>query len=606
MAQAVYSERKFVVISIFIVAGFLFILRLFYIQIIDDSYLLSSNSNVRRHIPQYPARGLIYDRNGKLMVYNEATYDLMITPRLVKNIDTLELCRLIGIDLITFRDRILKAKEYSTYRSSVFEKQISKEAYGYLEEKLYKYPGFYVQPRTLRKYVKPSAAHTMGYIGEVSPLTCENNAYYKSGDYIGISGIEKSYETELRGIKGARIIMVDVFNREKGSFRNGKYDTVAVMGQSLYTTLDADLQEYGEMLMKNKRGSIVAIEPATGEILSLVSCPTYDPNLLVGRMRAHNYGELLKDSLKPLFNRAQMAQYPPGSTFKLVHALIGLEEGVLFPSTRYGCSMGYSFGSIHVGCHNHPAPVDLLQSIAISCNSYYCNVFRTLLDNNSVSNTSSGYQKWRDYALGFGFGSKFSTDLPNILGGFIPKNEYFDKYFGKNRWKFLTIISLSIGQGEILATPLQLANLSATIANRGYYVTPHIVKYVGDSKKAETRFSQVHKTKISKQNFEIVVEGMYQVVEAGTARAYKMDSLHVCGKTGTAQNPHGKDHSIFIAFAPKDNPKIAISVIVENAGFGATWAAPIAMLMIEKYLLKRINRPDVQERMITGSLIHEN
>jgi penicillin-binding protein 2 len=606
MAQAVYSERKFVVISIFIVAGFLFVLRLFFIQIIDESYLLESNSNVRRHIPQYPARGLIYDRNGKLMVYNEATYDLMVTPRLVKKIDTAELCRLIGIDIITFRERLAKAREYSTYRASIFEKQISKEAYGYLEEKLYKYTGFYVQPRTLRKYVKPSAAHTMGYIGEVSPGTCDKDSYYKSGDYIGISGIEKSYEKELRGIKGARIIMVDVFNREKGSFRNGKYDTVAVMGQSLYTTLDADLQEYGEKLMKNKRGSIVAIEPATGEILSLVSSPTYDPNLLVGRMRAHNYGELLKDSLKPLFNRALMAQYPPGSTFKLVHALIGLEEGVLSTETRYGCSMGYSYGSIHVGCHAHGAPVNLIESIAISCNSYYCNVFRTILDNRNITTTSVGYRRWRDYTLQFGFGSKFETDIPNILGGFIPKNEYFDKYFGKNRWKFLTIISLSIGQGEILATPLQLANLSATMANRGFYITPHIVKYVGDKKQKEARFSQVHKINISRKNFDIAVEGMYQVVEAGTARAYKMDSLQICGKTGTAQNPHGKDHSIFIAFAPKDNPKIAISVIVENAGFGATWAAPIAMLMIEKYLKKKINRPDVEERMITGNLIGSN
>jgi penicillin-binding protein 2 len=604
--QKALTKRKYVITLIFVITGILFVLRLFWLQIIDRSYYLSANNNVLRHITQFPARGLIYDRNGKLLVYNEATYDLMVIPRQMKNIDTLELCNLIGIDLPVFRERIQKIREYSMYRPSVFEKQISKEAYGFLEEKLYKFQGFYVQPRTLRKYVKPIAAHTMGYVGEVSPAICESDPYYKSGDYIGISGIEKSYEEDLRGIKGARIIMVDVFNREKGSFQGGKYDTLAVMGNNLYASLDMGLQEYGELLMSQKRGSIVAIEPSSGEILALVSSPTYDPNLLVGRVRSHNYNILAKDSLKPLFNRALQAQYPPGSTFKLVHALIGLQEGVLGLGTRYGCSMGYSAGPIHVGCHAHAGPLDLIQSIAQSCNAYYCNVFRTILDNRHYPNQAEGYKVWRNFVISMGFGNKFDSDIPNILSGFIPKNDYFDNYYGKNRWRFLTIVSLSIGQGEILTTPLQLANLAATISNRGYYYTPHIIKAVNNLKNTETRFTEKHVIPISRANYETVVEGMYQVVQAGTAHTYKMDSIAICGKTGTAQNPHGKDHSIFIAFAPKDNPKIAISVIVENAGFGATWAAPIAFLMIEKYLNGDVKRKDVEERMIGGNLVKEN
>lgn len=600
MTQALYSKRRYVITMIFLVTGIVFILRLFYIQVIDTSYIRSAKNNVLRHITQFPARGLIYDRNGKLMVYNEATYDLMVIPNQMKNIDTLEMCRLIGIDLQTFRDRMKKIRTYSTFRPSVFEKQISKEDYGYLEEKLYKYSGFYVQPRTLRKYAKDIAAHTMGYIGEVSPGMCEKNPYYRSGDYIGISGIEKSYEEVLRGIKGSKIIMVDVHNREKGSFREGKYDTIAIMGKSLYTTLDMDLQEYGEKLMSNKLGSIVAIEPSSGEILSLVSSPTYNPNLLVGRVRSQNYDTLSKNPLKPLFNRALQAQYPPGSTFKLVHALIALEMGILNPGTRYGCSMGYSSGPIHVGCHQHAGPLDLIQSIAQSCNAYYCHVFRTILDHPRGVKTGTTYTTWRNYVTRFGFGSKFDTDIPNTLGGLIPENNYFDKIYGKNRWRFLTIVSLSIGQGEILTTPVQLANLSATIANRGFYYSPHIVKYIGDEKKKQDRFNQRYQVPINARNFEIVVEGMHQVVESGTAHYYKMDSIPICGKTGTAQNPHGEDHSIFIAFAPKNNPKIAISVIVENAGFGATWAAPIAMLMIEKYLTGKINKKEVEERMING------
>jgi len=600
--QNAHAKRKYVVSAIFVVTGLLFVLRLFWMQIIDTTYLLSSQNNVLRQITQFPARGLIYDRNGKLMVYNEATYDLMVIPTQLKTIDTNELCGLIGIDLLEFRARIKKIRAYSMFRPSVFEKQISKEAYGYLEEKLYKYPGFYVQPRTLRKYVAAVAAHTMGYVGEVSPAMCEKDPYYKSGDYIGISGIEKSYEPELRGVKGSRIIMVDVHNREKGSFRGGEYDTTAVMGKSLYTSLDLELQEYGELLMKNKMGSIVAIEPATGEILAIVSSPTYDPNLLVGRMRSNNYGILAKDSLKPLFNRAMQAQYPPGSTFKLVHALIGFQEGMLNLNTRYSCSMGYNGGGLHVGCHKHASPLDLLQSISQSCNAYYCNVFRTVLDNKAFPNQAEGYRAWRNYVTSFGFGSKFNSDLPNEISGFIPKNEYFDHYFGKNRWRFLTIISLSIGQGEILTTPVQLANLSAILANRGYYITPHVVRAISDPKKLEHKFVQKHQVPIDKKNFDMVVEGMFQCVENGTARAFKMDSITMCGKTGTAQNPHGKDHSIFIAFAPKDQPKIAISVVIENAGFGATWAAPIAALMIEKYMNRKVTRKEVEERMMNGKV----
>ncbi len=602
----VYSTRAYVIRAVFIIVGIIFILRLFYLQIIDTELKLSSENNVLRHIIEYPARGLILDRYGKLLVYNEASYDLMVIPVEVKSFDTLEFCKLLGITKEQFMERFKKAVLFSRNKSSIFEKQLSKETYGYFQEKLYEFPGFYVQTRTLRKYPSATAAHMLGYIGEVDNNITNKNKYYKSGDYIGISGIERSYEEVLRGRRGKKIIMVDVFNQEKGSYLDGRYDTIAIAGKNLYTTTDAELQAYGELLMQNKRGSIVAIEPSTGEILVIISYPSYDPNLLVGRIRAENFKKLYADSVKPLFNRALMAQYPPGSTFKLLNALIGLHEGVLNVNTTFSCEGGFHFKRISVGCHNHSSPLNFIGSIQNSCNAYYCKAFRNIIDKSSFKTTKESYDYWKDCALSFGFGSIFNSDLPFELKGIIPSSKYFDKYYGEGRWNSLTIISLAIGQGEIAVTPLQLANFSATIANRGYYYTPHIVRAIGRKDSLYKKYNHIFYTKVESQYFDLVVEGMRKVVEAGTGTVARMDSIIVCAKTGTAQNPHGKDHSIFIAFAPMDNPRIAISVVVENAGFGATWAGPIASLMIEKYITRTIKRKDLEERMINGNLIYKN
>lgn len=601
----IYSNRRYVIIGFFLFTGLIFIIRLFYIQVIVDKYILSSNNNVLRYVTQYPARGLIYDRYGKLLVYNEAAYDLMVTPRQVKNTDTLELCRLLEIDKQEFIDRMKKARIYSPFRPSIFEALVSRETYGYLEEKMFRFPGFFVQPRTLRKYVYPIAAHTLGYISEVGPDIISKNPYYKSGDYVGNSGIEKSYEEFLRGNKGMKIRVVDVFNRDKGAFQDGKYDTISTAGTDLYSSLDGELQRYGELLMTNKIGSIVAIEPSTGEILCLISSPSYDPNLLVGRIRKQNYTKLSEEIIfDPLFNRALMAMYPPGSTFKLVDALIGQQEGVLFENTRYSCPGGFSIGNGKiVECHSHFSPLDLKLAIQLSCNTYFCRVFKSIIDKPGFTTTRQGYENWRKHVMSFGLGKKIGIDIPGELNGNIPSANYYDKYHGINRWHSLSIISLAIGQGEIGITPLQLANLSALIANRGYYFIPHIIKATSTKDNLIRDFLQKKTTDIDPRYFEIVVDAMHGVVEEGTARNAKTDSIIICGKTGTAQNPHGKNHSIFIAFAPMDNPKIAISVVIENAGFGATWAAPIASLMIEKYLTREVKRKEVEQAMINANLI---
>lgn len=459
--ESVYSKRQIIVIGFFLLTGLAFVIRLFLVQIVADKYILSANNNVLRYMTQYPARGLIYDRYGKLLVYNEAAYDLMVIPRQVKNVDTAELCRLLEIEKKDFIDRVEKARYYSPYRPSIFESQITRENYGYLEEKMFRFPGFYVQPRTLRKYTYPIAAHTLGYIGEAGPDVIESNSYYKSGDYIGISGLEKSYEEVLRGKKGMKIRVVDALNRDKGSFQGGKYDTIAYAGTDLYSSLDADLQSYGEELMTGKKGSIVAIEPSTGEILCMITSPSYDPNLLVGRIRKINYVKLLEDSIMvPLFNRAMMASYPPGSTFKTVDALIGQQAGVLTPETRYSCPGGFPLGDgKKVACHNHFSPLDLRQAVQQSCNTYFCRVFKSIIDKRPFTSTREGYEYWRNLVMSFGLGHKVGIDLPGELNGNIPSSNYYDRYHGKNRWTSMAIISLGIGQGEIGITPLQLAIL---------------------------------------------------------------------------------------------------------------------------------------------------
>jgi len=603
--KAPYTGRKYIINIIIISIAVIFLFRLFYLQVIDDSYKISAERNVLRILPQYPARGLIYDRNGKILVHNEATYDLMVTPKDVKKLDTAELCKLISIDTKTFISRMEKARIYSSYAPSIFEREISQETYGYLQEKLVRFPGFYILARTLRKYPFTIAAHTLGYIGEADQELIDKDSYYKPGDYVGISGIEKSYEKELRGKKGVKYMMVDVFNREKGSFRNGLYDTVSVVGEDLTTTLDADLQAYGEELMKNKRGSIVAIEPGTGEILTLVSSPSYDPNLLAGHSRSKNYMKLLQDiKQKPLFNRALMATYPPGSTFKIMNALVGEQFGVLTPETRFPCSLGFHMGKIDVKCHSHASPLDLAESIQQSCNSYYCYAFKAILEKAGYKNTRASYNRWRDIVMSFGFGKKFFNDLPNELSGNIPSAEYFDRIHGQNVWRALTVISLGIGQGEILVTPLQLANFTAILANKGYYYIPHIVKGIGKSKIIDKKYTTKQIAKVDSNYFNIVLEGMSMVIESGTGTGAKIEKIKMAGKTGTAQNPHGDPHSIFILIAPLDHPKIVVSVIVENGGWGADWAVPIASLMVEKYLNKTVKRVDLEKRMTEGSVYY--
>lgn len=604
MAKHIYSNRKIIIISSFLAVGFIFFIRLFYIQVIDKSYTLSANNNVLRYVTQFPSRGLIYDKNGKLLVFNEAVYDLMVVPRQVKDLDTAELCRLLDISIDGFNDRMKKAIIYSPMLATAFEKQISKETFGYLEEKLYRFSGFYVQPRTLRKYPMSVGAHLLGYIGEVTPAQVEKNLYYKQGDYIGISGIERAYEKELRGIKGLKIRMVDVHNRDVGSFENGRYDTAAIMGSDLYTGIDADLQEYGEKLMANKRGSIVAIDPQTGEILCFLSSPGYDPNLLVGRVRGKNYGLLNQDPLKPLLNRAIMGQYPPGSTFKMANDLVGLQMGVITKATRFSCQ---GPGSSPIKCtHSHVSPLDVYTAIQQSCNPFHWQVFRAIMNDPTYPNSKARYDVWRKHLMSMGFGRKLETDLAFELKGSLPPSEFFDKIYGVGSWNAMTIRSLSIGQGEILTTPLQLVNYTALVANRGFYFPPHVVRATGTEKNKTKFASQKQLTTINPEYIDVVREGMIEVFEGahGTARAFKLDSIPMAGKTGTADNPHGKPHSNFIAFAPLNNPKIAICVIVENAGFGSTWAAPIATLMIEKYLTRTVKRKDLEQNMINGNLLN--
>jgi penicillin-binding protein 2 len=598
-----FINRKYTVMALIVLASIALLMRLFTIQVVKDTYRMSAENNVLRYVTQYPARGLIYDRNKKLMVYNQAAYDLMVVPAQVTKIDTAEFCTLLGISKASYRDRIRAALVYSRRAPSVFVKQISAESYARLQEKMFMYPGFYVQPRTLRKYSKPIAAHLLGYVSEVDEALIKKEPYYKSGDYIGKLGIEEAYEKDLRGRRGVKIYLVDVYSRIKGSYAEGRMDTVAVQGEDIISTMDMDLQEYGERLMRNKTGSIVALEPKTGEVLTLVSAPNYDPGLLVGRIRSDNFSKLSADTiLKPLFNRALQAKYPPGSTFKPINGLIGLQEKVITPSTIFGCNNGYLF----VACHSHSSPLDLVHGISNSCNSYFCQTFRRILENPQYPTIADAFTKWKGYLNEFGFGKKLGIEFTNELTGFIPSTAYFDRYYGTNRWKALTVISMAIGQGEVETTPLQMANMTAAIANKGYFYIPHIVKSIGTDKKIDQKYLSKQVINIDSANFEPIIQGMEAAVngEAGaTARIAALQDIIVCGKTGTAQNPHGKDHSVFIAFAPKDDPKIAIAVYVENAGFGATYAAPVASLMIEKYLKGEITNKAMEQRMLELNLL---
>lgn len=595
------AKRQFVIIGIFVVIGIIYLLKLFSIQVLDKSWSDDADNNVLRFVTQYPARGKVFDRNGELLVYNEAVYDLMVVPGQVKEIDTAEFCQLLGISQETFAENMTKARKYSKIKASVFVSQISKEDYAHIVEILYRYPGFYFQTRTLRHYPKAIAAHTLGDIGEVNKEEMKEDAYYKMGDYIGKSGIEKFYEKELRGKKGLRVVMVDVHNREKGSYREGALDSLPVPGKDIYLGLDAELQAYGEQLMHGKIGSIVAIEPKTGQILAFVTSPTYDPNLLVGRVRGAHYNELLKDPMKPLLNRAISGTYPPGSTFKMVNGLIALQSGSITPATQFRCN---GPGSTPIKCtHHHGPSPDLANAIENSCNPYFYEAFKTTINNPKFGGIKEGYEYWYQMTQILGLGHPFNTDIPYERSGNIPTGKYYDKMYGGS-WNSVTIRSLGIGQGEILVTPLQLANIVALIANEGYYYPPHLIRAFGDTTAIPEKMTTRIETGIEKRHFQVIKSGMKSVFEGshGTARGSKIPGITAGGKTGTAQNPHGENHSIFIAFAPVEDPKIALSIIIENGGYGSTWAAPIASLMMEKYIKGYTERPLVEKRMMEGTI----
>jgi penicillin-binding protein 2 len=592
-------ERKNIIQGVFILVALIFIVRLFYLQVLDSEYKLLAQQNAARKMIDYPFRGLIYARNGEPLVINATVFDLMIVLKECEIKDTSDFCNKFGIsrdDFFKVLKDIRKDRAYS--RPTPLVKQLSFNDIGKIQEQLLEYKGLYTQARTIRSYPKSVLANALGYIGEISKRQLENqkDGYYSQGDYIGISGLESYYEEFLRGKKGVRHIMVDVKGAEKGSFKNGLYDTLPVAGQDLYTSIHLDLQIYGEKLMENKKGGIVAIDPSTGEVLAIVSAPTYNPNLLTGRKFSSNAAILQKDTLKPLFNRPLMAMYPPGSIFKLAQALIGMQLGVISPNTTFACNKEL------VNCHPHPSPLAVAGSIQHSCNPYYFQVFKRIINQdkspNKFKDSEMGFDQWYTHIRKFGFGQKLGIDLPNEKPGTIPSNAFYDRVYGDLAWKFSTIYSLGIGQGEVQIVPLQMANLAALIANRGFYYTPHLVKGIGADKRTPKQFVQKHDSGIDPKYFDVVIDGMEQVVEAGTAARSKIKGITICGKTGTAQNPHGEDHSVFIAFAPKENPKIAIAVFVENAGFGGTWAAPIASLMIEKYLTDTITRAPLEKYIL--------
>lgn len=589
-----FEKRKYVLGAVVILVVLLYIVRLFGLQILSDKYKRYADSNAFLNKIQYPSRGAIYDRNGKLLVFNQPAYDVTFVPREVENLDTLDFCRSLGITEEQFMQRMTDVRDrrknpgYSKYTPQVFMTQLSAEECGIFQEKLFKFPGFSIQRRTIRQYSYNSAGHVLGDIGEVSMSDIEKDDYYIRGDYIGKQGIERSYEKYLRGEKGVEVLLRDAHGRIQGHYMDGKLDRPSVPGKNLKLGIDIDLQMLGERLMQNKIGAIVAIEPKTGEILCMVSSPNFDPHMMIGRQRGKNHLLLEKDRQKPLLNRAIMGTYPPGSTFKTTQGLIFLQEGIIQEETSFPCSHGFSYRGLKVGCHGHASPLPLIPAIATSCNAYFCWGLYRMIGDRKYGSPQNALTVWKDYMVSQGFGYKLGVDLPGELQGFIPNAQYYDRAY-RGSWNGLTIISIAIGQGEVLATPLQIANLGATIANRGHFITPHVVKEVEDNS-LDSLYTEVRTTGISRDYYEDIVEGMRAAVTgstgSGTCRLVGalLPGVEACGKTGTAQNPHGKDHSVFMGFAPKDDPKIAIGVYVENGGWGATYGVPIGALMMDQYL----------------------
>ena len=579
------------------VAFLLLTAQLFRLQLLDNSFKISAENNALLYQTRHPARGLILDRNGKVLVGNKNTYDIMVTPRFVRPFDTLELCRILELDPQYVRN---KFHEYRMYRSRIgnrtvtFLSQVSQEQYSRFIEAAHKFPEFRGVPRTTT---------------EVDRDFLERHPDYEAGDYTGRTGLEETCEPMLRGEKGYSIYLRDASNRIQSSYRNGEFDKPAVPGQDVVSTIDAELQNYGEELMRNKVGSVIAIEPSTGEILSMISSPGIDVSVL-GEINKY-YKEIAADPFTPMFNRAVMSPQPPGSVFKLVNGLIGLQEGVVSTDTEFPCRDGFHARGISVGCHSHKSPVDFTEAIMVSCNSYFCYLFKDILENPVYGSEAAAMDRWAEYVRSFGFGTRLGSDFPSEITGFVPTSSTYDRVYGKGGWKALSVISLSIGQGELGCTPLHLANLAATIANRGWYRIPHIVRGHG-SDTLDNRFSEKHYTLVDTSHFEKVIEGMYMAVNApagygATARVAAVNGLDICGKTGTAENPHGDEHAVFVCFAPRENPRIAIAVYIENAGFGATWAAPVASLMVEKYLNGEIasNRRWLEQRMLDANLLNK-
>ena len=607
------EKRRFVIAGLFVVILLIYTCRLFYLQVIEEKYKAMANDNAFLTQTMYPARGQIYDRKGVLLVTNEPAYDLMVTMRNVKNLDTLDLCKTLNITREVFDQRMKDIKNraknpgYSSYTQQTFATQLSGKDYGALQPRLYKYAGFEIRPRTIRQYKIPIAPHILGTIREVNKKDIERDSYYQSGDYTGDLGVEKSYESYLRGRKGKQILLRDAHGRIKGHFEDGRYDISPIPGRDLTLSIDADLQAYAESLMVNKVGAVVAIQPSTGEILCMASSPTFDPRLLVGRQRGRNYRALSANPYRPLYDRAVSATYPPGSTFKPTQGLIGLQDGAITPQTVLHCNGGFRMGNFRMGCHDGVAAWTIVPAIATSCNGYFGWCLVNILNNKKYKSIQESITAWKDYMVSMGYGYRLGVDVPGESRGLIPNAQYYNKAFRTEKWKPINIISISIGQGEILATPLQIANLAATIANRGHYYVPHVIHSIQDTIVPDT-FRIQQRTLIDRKWYDWIVEGMRQAAVNGTVRRTgNMDpeGIELCGKTGTAQNPHGKDHSVFMGFAPKDDPQIAICCFVENGGFGATFGVPIGTLVIEKYLNGVISdrRRYLEDNMLNSSTL---
>ena len=592
--------RRYVIAGVAIFIVTVYIIRLFTLQIMSDDYKKNADSNAFLKKVEFPARGVISDRNGKLLVYNQNAYDIMVVMNEEKGrLDTTEFCNSLGITKEFFIKRMEEIKDrnknpgYSRFTQQLFMSQLSEKEFSVFQEKIYRFPGFYVQRRSVRQYTMPYAAHVLGDVAEVSAADIEEDSYYQPGDYIGKMGVEKSYEKQLRGEKGVQIMLRDAHGRIQGSYMNGKFDRKPVPGKDLTLSLDIKLQALGERLLEGKIGSIVAIEPSTGEVLCMVSSPTYDPRTVTGRKRGKMHAMLSRNPWKPLLNRSIMGMYPPGSTFKTTQGLTFLTEGIIGPGTSFPCHHGFYCRGLHVGCHGHASPISLVPAIGTSCNGYFCwGLYYMLGNRKKYKNVQEGMNTWRDYMVSMGFGYKLGIDLSGEKRGLIPNAQYYDKAY-RGSWNALTVISIAIGQGEVLLTPLQIANLGATIANRGYFYTPHVVKKV-KGEQLEAKFREKHYTKASRRAYEYIAAGMRRAVTGGTCRAADRADYEVCGKTGTAQN-HGQDHSIFMGFAPMNNPKIAIAVYVENGGFGADYGVPIGALMMEQYIKGKLS-PESEKR----------